>query len=477
MKKRLLALLLALCLLPMSALAAENSTDNFVRVKTYAGQFSDLSAGSTFYANVSALYEYGLSVGNADGTYGLTSRLTVGQAIIFAARIRSLYRTGDPEAGPAPYKAAGQLTATAYLLYLRAEGISLDKALESQLTAPATRAQMAHILANILPEGALPSVHDRLVTEGYATRRAITDVNEYTPYYQDILSLYRKGVCMGSDRWGSFQPESYITRGAAAAMLTRMVDPSLRVSPQWTLNDPPVPAGTTLAELVEPGTYIAAPSTDREMDSSIRYMLSSGSNQLTLQYPSLTAAKAREVLQSALTAVKKYSEQCYNSASCTFSTQGTLTLTFSSTSIKAELASRREDTMAAALAVREQLWRDGKLTDTMSQLEIARVYFDWICENCVYDSGAGEDSISHLPYSLFQRGTAVCDGYTGAYNLLLKLEGIQCTSVFNAEHIWTSAVLDGTEYHIDTTWADTEKGISYIYFAMTPEQSRLYHAW
>ena len=46
MKKRLFALLLALCLLPMPALAAQDSTDNFVRRKTYAGQFSDLAADS-----------------------------------------------------------------------------------------------------------------------------------------------------------------------------------------------------------------------------------------------------------------------------------------------------------------------------------------------------------------------------------------------------------------------------------------------
>ena len=181
MKKRLLALALALCLLPMPVLAARDGTDNFVRRKTYTGQFSDLAADSAFYANVSALYEYGLSVGNADGTYGLTAPLTVGQALIFAARIRSLYRTGDAEKGPASYRAEGQPAAMPYLLYLRADGISLDQALDSQLTAPATRAQMAHILADILPEAALPSVHDGLVIQGHATRRAITDVDEYTP--------------------------------------------------------------------------------------------------------------------------------------------------------------------------------------------------------------------------------------------------------------------------------------------------------
>ena len=117
MKRRILTFLLACCfLLPTPVLAAEDSTENFIRINTYSGQFSDLAADSTFYANVSALYEYGLSVGKPDGTYGLTDSLTVGQAVIFAARIRSLYRTGDPEAGPSAYLEEGQATAERYLL-------------------------------------------------------------------------------------------------------------------------------------------------------------------------------------------------------------------------------------------------------------------------------------------------------------------------------------------------------------------------
>ena len=213
------------------------------------------------------------------------------------------------------------------------------------------------------------------------------------------------------------------------------------------------------------------------MDSAVRYMLSSNSNQLTLSYPDLTAVTARRILNDALTTVKQYSEQSYNSASCTYNTLGTMAITFSSTAVQEDLPAFREATMDAALAVRQQLWEEGQLTDSMTQWEMARVYYGWICENCVYDNNAGANSLSHLPYSLFLQGIAVCDGYTGAYNLLLKLEGIQCTSVFNDSHIWTSAVLDGTEYHIDTTWGDGEQGVNYAYFAMTPAQSRLYHAW
>ena len=91
----------------------------FVRIYSYAEQFSDLTPDNHFYENISALYEYGLSVGKKDGTYGIQDRATVGQGIIFAGRIRSLYDHGDAEVGAAPFRADGQHTYEAYLLYLQ----------------------------------------------------------------------------------------------------------------------------------------------------------------------------------------------------------------------------------------------------------------------------------------------------------------------------------------------------------------------
>ena len=361
MKKRLLSLLLALSLLNIPVLAAENSTDNFTRSKTYSGQFSDLPEDHTFYENVAALYEYGLSVGQTDGTYGLAAHMTVGQAVIFAGRIRSLYRTGDPEAGPAAFTAAAvelkgaQRTYAPYLWYLQSEGV-LDKALDNQLSQTATRAQMAHVLANLLPETALPLINDSLVTQAYASRRRITDVTEYTPYYQDILRLYRCGISIGSDETGSFLPETPITRGAAAAMLTRMVDPSLRLTPVWHLTDLYSAEGAAYEDLVTIGTYVAAPKTAAEFDQDIRYMLSRGESTLTLKYSQgFTSASAQETLNKALLAVKRYCEQGYNNATCSYSAAGTMLLKFSS--IAGDRTQEyREAALNAAIAVHDSLW-------------------------------------------------------------------------------------------------------------------------
>ena len=199
MRRRIPALLLAAALLlTIPVHAAPNSRENFTRGRAYSGQFSDLTTASPFYDNVAALYEYGLSQGRADGTYGLQDPMTVGEVVIFAGRIRSIYRTGAAERGAETYRGDGGPAAAGYLRYLQAEEV-LGAELDGQLAAPATRAEVAHVLANVLPAEELPLINDRIVTEGYASRKFITDVSEYTPYYQDILFLYRTGLSVGSD--------------------------------------------------------------------------------------------------------------------------------------------------------------------------------------------------------------------------------------------------------------------------------------
>ena len=59
--------------------------------------------------------------------------------------------------------------------------------------------------------------------------------------------------------------------------------------------------------------------------------------------------------------------------------------------------------------------------------------------------------------------------------MFLKLEGIPCSTVMQDDHIWTAAILDGVEYHIDTTWGDSGSAVSYDYFAMSPRHSQTIH--
>ena len=480
MIKRITALSLLLSLLLTVSAAAVGSTGNFVRTKQYSGQFSDLSTASAFYANVTALYEYGLSVGKEDGTFGLTDSVTVNQAVIFAGRIRSLYDHGDPEAGADAFRAPGQAAYIPYARYLWSLGV-LGSELDGLYGAVATRGVVAHILARTLPEEALPAINSELVDLARSSRSFLPDLKEDTPWLEDILALYRCGVTQGSDSFGSFYPEAPITRGALAAMLTRMVDPGLRISLSWDAAADLSAAGTTYGDLILRDTHaVTAPATREEVEMAVAHMLSRNESTLYLKYGSLTSDRAREIMQQALSAVKSCCEQGYNTVNCTFDPNtGAMMLAFSTLNCTAaETAAYREYTLDAAIAVHDQLWADGTITASMTEYEKAAVYFDWICRACAYDYNAGSESLSHTAYALFSEGKAVCDGYTGAYNLLLKLEGISCRALSNDSHIWTVATLDGTEYHIDTTWGDS-LGVfpDYRYFAMSEETSRQFHPW
>ena len=133
--------------------------------------------------------------------------------------------------------------------------------------------------------------------------------------------------------------------------------------------------------------------------------------------------------------------------------------------------------MAKAIAVHNSLWAAGTLRADMTETEKAKVYYKWLCDNCVYDAAATDHSVSHLAYGALCNGKGVCDGYTGAYSLLLKLEGIACYALANDSHIWTVATLDGADVHIDTTWGDSGAAVDYGYFAMSAQRSWQVHPW
>ena len=225
-----------------------------------------------------------------------------------------------------------------------------------------------------------------------------------------------------------------------------------------------------------------APAADdaNAIDALIRKMLHDGADSITLQYNrTLTNEEVAKLTRAFTVGVKRHCEQMYNSTSCRSYSSGKVLLTFSSTACdSAQLKKYREETLARAILVHDALWESGYLTGDMTQYELARAYYVWLCNNCVYDEGTvSSSSLSHLAYSALVDGVAVCDGYTGAYDLLLRLEGIECTSLFNDSHIWTLATLDGTQYHIDVTWGDQYGRTDLRYFGMSEEQSYQCHPW
>lgn len=473
MRRRILPMILAVVLLtsvlPQTGSAAGMG---FSPVQTYQGQFVDVQPTDWYYDNVAALYSLGLTDGQGSTEYFVPAAdITIAEAVTMAARLRSLYVYGDSEEGPAAY--AGGSWYSPYTAYAKAVGI-IGEEFDGHYTQPASRAQVAHILANTLPAALLEPINEQAVTVGYASRRYISDVDAYTPYQQDILMLYRWGILSGADGTGSFLPEETIRRSEIAAMITRMAYSDLRITLDWDFTLAYSKTGTTLEELVtSTGTFHSAPAPDDDqaIDDNLRYMLSRGERRMVLNYGpnNLTSQLAEDIMAAFLDGVRSYAEQGYNAVQCSYSiTSGSLALTFSCSLYDERMIDvYREATMEAAIQVHDQLWKEGRITDTMSEYDKAKVYFTWLCGHCRYDYHSTASSMSHSGYSALVDGLAVCDGYTAAYNLLLKLEGISCTTASTTDHIWTVATLDGQTYHIDPTWGDQSSSVDYRYFAMS----------
>lgn len=477
MKRPLLSLTLSLSLLlsgapSFTAQAEAARGEMFPAVRAYTGQFVDVDPDAWYYENAVTLYELGLTNGRgAASRFAPEYEMTVAEVLTMAARLRSLYEYGDGETGPAQY--GGSAWYLPYVSYLQARGV-IGQEFDGLYSRAATRAQMAHILANILPQSLFTPVNGEIVAAGYGNRNFIKDVSAGTPYQQDILTLYIWGILSGMDRTGAFHPNENIPRCQVAAMVTRLVDSELRIELDWDFSAAYSRAGAAMPELVySDGTFYPAPSLDNltEIDANVRYMLSQGNRQIALTYPAgtLTGAMVNRLLEVFLNAIRGYVEQTYNAVRCAYSVRsGTVTLSFFSSLYEDRDIDRyRAATISYAAAVHDELWAGGQVTPGMSEYEKARVYFTWICDHCQYDFSSTDSSMSHTGYNVFTDGRAVCDGYTAAYNLLLKLEGITCTTMSRADHIWTVAELDGTTCHIDTTWGDQSGTVAYRFFAMT----------
>lgn len=97
---------------------------------------------------------------------------------------------------------------------------------------------------------------------------------------------------------------------------------------------------------------------------------------------------------------------------------------------------------------------------------------------------------SYSEYGVFVNKTAVCEGYARAFDLCMRLLGIQDIIVTgtadngqtSGSHAWNAVCLDGNWYQVDVTWDDpiTSDGsdvVSYSYFNVTDSVMRKEHTY
>lgn len=98
------------------------------------------------------------------------------------------------------------------------------------------------------------------------------------------------------------------------------------------------------------------------------------------------------------------------------------------------------------------------VTSSMTDYQKIIAADKWLVENVRYDvskvNGGKYPYERHTAKSAFEKGLAVCDGYSYAFQTIMKHYGITCTVVTNSNHAWNQVKLGSYWYYVDVTWDD-----------------------
>lgn len=218
---KIIAVSFLMCVMHLSVSAQSFvGLENFEKTKSYTNDvFEDVSDTDWFAGNVSSAYEYEMMNGKGNAKFDPYANITIAESITTAVRIFYIYNNGSPIYFDSID--AGSLWYEPYVSFATIEGITTEEYGDYNTTA--TRAEFAKILAASVDPIDLEAIN--IVDDG-----AIPDVDVNADYADAVYLLYRAGVLSGSDANGTFNPDSTITRAEAAAIITRIIDPSLRKS-------------------------------------------------------------------------------------------------------------------------------------------------------------------------------------------------------------------------------------------------------
>lgn len=176
--------------------------------------FYDVDSDDWFYESVKSAWEQELIDGVTARYFKPERSLTVAQAVKLAAALHQKQSVGF-----VTLQNGGTHWYDNYVNYAVANGL-IEAAYQSKsaeaMNAAVTRAEFVHILSKLLNAGTINTVNN------------IPDVKSGDAYADEIFAFYRAGILTGSDRLGTFHPESSLKRSEAAAILVRLYDATQR---------------------------------------------------------------------------------------------------------------------------------------------------------------------------------------------------------------------------------------------------------
>ena len=176
--------------------------------------FYDVDSNDWFYEPVKSAWQNDLIDGVTARYYMPDNTLTVAQAVKLAAALHQKQSVGF-----VTLQNGGAHWYDNYVNYAVANSL-IEAAYQSKsaedMNKAVTRAEFVHILSKLLNAGTINTVN------------SIPDVKSGDAYADEIFAFYRAGILTGSDRLGTFHPESSLKRSEAAAILVRLYDATQR---------------------------------------------------------------------------------------------------------------------------------------------------------------------------------------------------------------------------------------------------------
>ncbi len=190
------------------------------RSDNYAGgmelPFQDVSVGTWYYPYVLTAYSFGILNGRSEEVFAPEENMTLAEAAKIAACVH-LYLTN----GTADFKTEGGKWYEPYVAYCYQHNI-IDSHMVFEWGKTATRGEMAYLFS-------------RADTSDYEINpdvplSDIPDVNETNLFAWNILTLYRRGIAVGSNQYYAYYPDANVKRSEAAAFISRILCYDMRVA-------------------------------------------------------------------------------------------------------------------------------------------------------------------------------------------------------------------------------------------------------
>lgn len=109
----------------------------------------------------------------------------------------------------------------------------------------------------------------------------------------------------------------------------------------------------------------------------------------------------------------------------------------------------------------------GGLNKNDTDFAKVKYFNDWLCDHNIYNENESSAFTTDIPYVITgamvygpegeTEKYPVCQSYAYAIKYLCDEEGIPCTVVTSAGHMWNLVRMEGSWYVVDTTWNDNYK--------------------